>query len=333
MLEARVAHAREHAEPSRSGITRSSTIAVDAAPRGRSAAATAASPPSAMTARSRSGAPCPRAGGAARDRRRRSGSFGHTDSRTRHTVPNWRRTVAGGGLNGLLSRRDRGVNVAGVGMDSAAGCRSDLLHRRTTLICTTAIPTCRFTSATDRHHACTPATLPAATSPLRNPGSARCRNGTSPTSIRDRRSPRSTRDLERADAESVAFEEAYKGKLADARRAPDGGGKLAEAVKRYEALDDLLGRLISYAGLVYAGDTTDPVRAKFYGDMQERITAASTASAVLHARAQPHRRRRARSARCGIPRSAITGRGSRTCARRSRTSSRTASRSCSTRSR
>jgi oligoendopeptidase F len=36
-----------------------------------------------------------------------------------------------------------------------------------------------------------------------------------------------------------------------------------------------LGRLISYASLVYAGNTTDPVRAKFYGDMQERITAAS----------------------------------------------------------
>ena len=62
--------------------------------------------------------------------------------------------------------------------------------------------------------------------------------------------------------------------------AGEGAGKgageaLAEAVKRYEALDDTLGRLISYASLVYAGNTTDPVRAKFYGDMQERITAAS----------------------------------------------------------
>ena len=46
-------------------------------------------------------------------------------------------------------------------------------------------------------------------------------------------------------------------------------------MRRYEAIEDLLGRLISYAGLVYAGNTTDPARAKFYGDMQERITAAS----------------------------------------------------------
>ena len=36
------------------------------------------------------------------------------------------------------------------------------------------------------------------------------------------------------------------------------------------------GRLMSYAGLVYSGDTTDPVRAKFYGDTQERLTAASS---------------------------------------------------------
>ena len=83
--------------------------------------------------------------------------------------------------------------------------------------------------------------------------------------------PEIKRDLARADADSAAFEEAYKGKLADLTA----NGKLVEAVKAYEALDDLLGRLISYAGLLYAGNTTDPVRAKFYGDMQERITAAS----------------------------------------------------------
>src|SRR5437588_2995683 len=87
--------------------------------------------------------------------------------------------------------------------------------------------------------------------------------------------PEVKRDLDRADAECVAFEDAYKGKLATLAAAPDAGAKLAEAVKRYEAIDDLLGRLISFASLVYAGNTTDPVRAKFYGDMQERITAAS----------------------------------------------------------
>src|SRR6476659_6376609 len=88
--------------------------------------------------------------------------------------------------------------------------------------------------------------------------------------------PQVKRDLDRADAESVAFEQAYKGKLAALADETAPGTALAEAVKRYEALDDLLGRLISYAGLVHAGNTVDPARAKFYADVQERITAAST---------------------------------------------------------
>ena len=33
-----------------------------------------------------------------------------------------------------------------------------------------------------------------------------------------------------------------------------------------------MGRLMSYASLLYAGDTSDPARAKFYGDAQERVT-------------------------------------------------------------
>ena len=88
--------------------------------------------------------------------------------------------------------------------------------------------------------------------------------------------PAIKRDLDRSDAESVAFELSYKGKLDDLARGPDAGAALGEAVRRYEALDDLMGRLGSYAGLVHAGDTVDPARTKFYGDVQERLTAAST---------------------------------------------------------
>ncbi|MGE0037797.1 MAG: M3 family oligoendopeptidase [Xanthobacteraceae bacterium] len=88
--------------------------------------------------------------------------------------------------------------------------------------------------------------------------------------------PAVKRDLDRADADSLAFEQAYKGKLAELVDRADGGAALAEAVKRYEALDDLFGRIGSFAGLVHAGNTIDPARAKFYGDVQERLTAAST---------------------------------------------------------
>jgi oligoendopeptidase F len=86
-------------------------------------------------------------------------------------------------------------------------------------------------------------------------------------------SPEVKRDLALADSECAAFEQDFKGRLA--ALAADGGAALAKAVARYEAIDDRLGRLLSYASLIYAGNTTDPARAKFYGDIQERITAAS----------------------------------------------------------
>jgi len=85
--------------------------------------------------------------------------------------------------------------------------------------------------------------------------------------------PAIKRDLDRADAECIAFEDAYKGKLAD--MAKSGSAALREGVRRYEAIDDLPGRLGSYARLVHAGNTVDPQRTKFYGDVQERLTAAS----------------------------------------------------------
>jgi oligoendopeptidase F len=88
--------------------------------------------------------------------------------------------------------------------------------------------------------------------------------------------PEVRRDLDRADNYSVVFEEEFKGKLASMASAPDASARLTEAVKRYEMIDDLLGRLISYASLVYSGDTSDPKRTKFFGDVQERITTASS---------------------------------------------------------
>ena len=89
-------------------------------------------------------------------------------------------------------------------------------------------------------------------------------------------SPELKADLERAATECADFEEAHKGKLAAVLDAADAGEQLALIVARYEKIEDLLGRLYSYAGLVYSGDTTDPVRAKFYGDVQEKLTDAST---------------------------------------------------------
>ena len=87
--------------------------------------------------------------------------------------------------------------------------------------------------------------------------------------------PEVIRDLQKMDKECVAFETDYKGKLAEHAAKEDGGRWLAEAVRRYEAIDDLAGRLGSYAGLIHAGDSVDPAISKFYGDVSERLTAAS----------------------------------------------------------
>jgi oligoendopeptidase F len=87
--------------------------------------------------------------------------------------------------------------------------------------------------------------------------------------------PEVARDLSRMDADCVAFETDYKGKLAERTAAEEGGAWLAEAVRRYEAIDDLAGRLSSFAGLVHAGDSVDPTISKFYGDVSERLTNAS----------------------------------------------------------
>jgi len=88
--------------------------------------------------------------------------------------------------------------------------------------------------------------------------------------------PRVKRDLDRVDAESRAFEETYKGKLAALAQQGGAGAALAQAVKRYEDLDELITRVASFAGLVHAGNTVDPARGKFFADVQERLTAAST---------------------------------------------------------
>src|SRR5258708_38804182 len=87
--------------------------------------------------------------------------------------------------------------------------------------------------------------------------------------------PEITRDLTRLDAECVAFETDYKGKLAEQTVKEDGGKWLAAAVRRYEAVEDLAGRLGSYSGPVPAGGSVDAAISKFYGVGSERLTNGS----------------------------------------------------------
>ncbi len=78
-------------------------------------------------------------------------------------------------------------------------------------------------------------------------------------------------DLAEAAADATAFEAAHRMKLA----ALDGAG-LAAAIAAYERIEEVLGRVMSYAQLLFAADSTDPAHGQFYQTMSERVTAIST---------------------------------------------------------
>jgi len=80
-------------------------------------------------------------------------------------------------------------------------------------------------------------------------------------------------DFERAEKEAKRFAEAYRGKLSELAGRADPGETLAHAVEAYESLQDLTGRIMAYASLLYASDTSDARIAKFHADAQERVTA------------------------------------------------------------
>ncbi|MDQ0558830.1 oligoendopeptidase F [Rhizobium mesoamericanum] len=84
-----------------------------------------------------------------------------------------------------------------------------------------------------------------------------------------------TGDMEKAGRQAIAFEEKWKGKLADAATKKGAEG-IGQALKEYEALDEIIGRLGSYAGLTYFSDTSNPVNGKLYGDAQAKITEFSS---------------------------------------------------------
>ena len=78
-------------------------------------------------------------------------------------------------------------------------------------------------------------------------------------------------DLKKAEHLSLAFEEKWKGKLAEATTRIGEGG-LGEAIAEFDALDDLIGKIGSFAGLTYFADTASPANGKFYGDIQAKLT-------------------------------------------------------------
>ncbi len=78
-------------------------------------------------------------------------------------------------------------------------------------------------------------------------------------------------DLARAATEAEAFETTHAGKLATLAPAA-----LAAAIGAYEAIEETLGRVMSFAQLFYAADQESPARGQFYQSMVERVTAITS---------------------------------------------------------
>ncbi len=81
-------------------------------------------------------------------------------------------------------------------------------------------------------------------------------------------------DFDFCSRESRQFAERFRGKLQQILTQK--ASALGRAIAEYEAIEERMGRILSYAQLAHATDMNDPANAKFLGDAQERITAASS---------------------------------------------------------
>ncbi|MDM7458211.1 MAG: M3 family oligoendopeptidase, partial [Paracoccus sp. (in: a-proteobacteria)] len=84
-------------------------------------------------------------------------------------------------------------------------------------------------------------------------------------------SPELAADLAALQTRADSFAQAYKGRLADLTPA-----EMLDCIIGYETIETLSGRIMSYVGLRYYQNTTDPQRAKMLGDYQAKLTDLTT---------------------------------------------------------
>jgi oligoendopeptidase F len=84
-------------------------------------------------------------------------------------------------------------------------------------------------------------------------------------------SPLITADLDKADQSAAAFAKRYAGTLAGLP-----GPALAEAISEYQRIEEVLGRVMSYAQLQFAGDGTNGAIGQFMQSCSERVTTVSS---------------------------------------------------------
>jgi oligoendopeptidase F len=82
--------------------------------------------------------------------------------------------------------------------------------------------------------------------------------------------PEVERDLKDAAAQAGVFRQKYEGKLASLS-----GGAFLAAILDYERIQEILGRLMSYAQLLYSGDMSNAEYGRFQQNINERATEIS----------------------------------------------------------
>ena len=84
-------------------------------------------------------------------------------------------------------------------------------------------------------------------------------------------SPALAADLQGAERAALAFRDRLAGRVDSVD-----GPTLGRAVAEYERIEEVLGRILSFAYLHYAGDMADPARGRFLQSMQEKVTEISS---------------------------------------------------------
>jgi oligoendopeptidase F len=85
------------------------------------------------------------------------------------------------------------------------------------------------------------------------------------------KSPQVVKDINRSEELVKQFAHKYSGRIETLNPV-----EFTQAVKEYEDINELMGKLGSYAQLLYAGDMTRPEIAQFYQNIHEKITNIST---------------------------------------------------------
>jgi len=88
--------------------------------------------------------------------------------------------------------------------------------------------------------------------------------------------PQLQNDLKDVEGRARDFQATYEKRIVKVLQDADGAETLYQAITAYESLEDKIGAISSYAGLLYASDMTDPNITKFQADIRDFVTGVTS---------------------------------------------------------